>query len=160
MLADLVGHAVDELRQLRVDAGVDGGADRWRRVSPQLRVLAAQDPLDQLVHLVGGGREDVLGDLVGVEPLVELGGAPQPRDALVDGDGPHLRRTRGDDPLPPDATLRHTRDRLQLARQQPVDGAEPGDRDTDELDGVEEELDPDVVRGETDEPGDDGDRQQ
>ncbi len=92
-------------RQLLLDAGVDGRAHARRQVVPELRVLALHDPLDHVVDVAAGRREDLLGDRLGVELLVEVAGAAELRDPLVDRDRAHLRRARGDDPLPAEAAL-------------------------------------------------------
>ena len=62
--------------QLLLDAGVHGLAHARRQVVPELRVLALHDPLDHVADVAARGRDDVLGDLLGVELLVEVAGVP------------------------------------------------------------------------------------
>ena len=114
--ADFVGDRAHDLRQLLLDAGVDGGAHARRQVVPELRALALHDPLDHVVDLAAGGREDLLGDRLGVELAVEVAGAAELREPFVDGDRAHLRRPRGDDPLPAEAALAEAGDLLDAAR--------------------------------------------
>ena len=69
---DLVGDPADDGRELRLDPLDDGLAHRARQVAPQPRVLAAHHLVDELRDLGTEDGDDVLGDLVGLELLVEL----------------------------------------------------------------------------------------
>ena len=89
--------------------------------------------------------EDVLGDLLGLELLVEVARGPELGDPLVDRDRAHLRGAGGDDPLPADAAVHDPRDLLEPARQQPGERAQAGDAEADEADRVEEHPDPGPV---------------
>ncbi len=118
-LADLVGDRADDLRELLLHPLVDRLADPRGHVVPEPRVLAFHRPLDDLADVAPGALEDVLGDLLGLELVVELLRAAELGDPLVDRDRAHLRGARGDDPLPADPALHHPRDLLDPARQEP-----------------------------------------
>ena len=64
-------------------------------------------------------RDDVLGDLVGLELLVELRRRTELGDRLVHRDAAHLRGARRHDALPADAALQEPGHLLDLARQHP-----------------------------------------
>ena len=143
---DRVGHLADDLGQLLLDAGVDALADPRRQVAPQIRMLALHDPLDHVVHVAASRLEDVLGDPVGLELLVELRRAAELRDPLVDRDRPHLGGARGDDPLPADAAVHDAWDLLDLPRQERHDRSKPRHPEPLEVDGVEQHPDAAPVR--------------
>ena len=158
--ADLVGDGADESRELLLDAGVDRLAQPRRQVVPELWMLALHDPVDHVVDLAAGVLQDVLGDRLRVEPLVEVAGAAQLRDPLVDGDRAHLRRPRGDDPLPAEAALHHARDLLDPARQHVGERLQAGHPDAAKPDRVEEHPDPGPVGHVADRAGEQRDREQ
>ena len=107
------------------------------------------------------GGEDVLGDLLGVELLVELARAAELRDPLVDRDRAHLRRPRGDDPLPADAAVRDPGDLLDPARQHAARArVRPGHPEAREADRVEQHPDPAPVGQIADRAGEQRDRDQ
>ena len=116
-----------------------------RQVAPQLRVLALHDPVDDVVDVVLGDVDDVLGDRLGLELLVEVARRPDLRDPLVDRDRAHLRGPVRDDPLPADPAVHDPRDLLRPAREQLGDGGEAGNLEAVEADRVEEHPDPGPV---------------
>ena len=131
---------------------------RGGSVAPQLRVLALHDPLDEVADVAARGREDVLGDLVRLELLVEVRGAAELGDPLVDRDRAHLRRARGNDPLPADAALHHPGDLLDLARQQADERRQAGNPEAGEADGIEQHPDAAPVGQVADRAGEERDR--
>ena len=96
-------------------------------------MLALHDPLDDVADVIASRREDVLGDLLGLELVVELGRAAELGDPLVDGDRPHLRRPRGDDSLPAEATAGDAGHLLDLAREDARDQRQARDVPAREL---------------------------
>src|SRR2546423_12212178 len=87
----------------------------------------------------------MLGDLVRLELLVEVAGATELGDALVDGDAAHLRRAVGDDALPADAAVHDPRNLLELARQQTGERRKPRHAEPCEADRVEQHPQPGPV---------------
>jgi hypothetical protein len=85
----------------------------WGRLR-QLRILALHDPLDHQPDVTLGGGEDVLGDLLGLELLVDIGGAADLGDGGVDRHATRFGGAGRDDPLPADAAVHHSRDLLDL----------------------------------------------
>ena len=151
----------DDLGQLLLDARVDRLADPRGQVVPEARVLALDRPLDEVADVVAGGLDDVLGDRVGLEALVELLRAAELRDPLVDRDAAHLRRPRGHDPLPADPALGEAeRDLAHLAREEAGDRRQPRDLDPLELHRVEEHQHPRPVRHVADRPREQRHREQ
>ena len=128
-----------------------------REVAPQPRVLAAHDLVDQLRQVRAEHVDDVLGDLLGLELLVEVLRRTDLGDHLVDGDAAHLGGARGHDALPADAALEQPRDLLHLARQHPGQLLEPGHRDAVEPLRVEQHPQPGPVDQPADHPGEDRD---
>src|SRR4051794_7778778 len=159
VVADLVGDGPDDVRELLLDPGMDGVPDPLRGVRPGVRVLPGHDPVDDLDDVVAGRLADVLSDRLGLELVVEVGRAAELGDALVDGDRPHLRRARGDDPLPADAALHEAGDLLDPAGKERCEPAQAGYAPAGELDGVEEHPDPGPVRQVADRAGEERDRQ-
>ena len=144
--ADLVGDLVDDVGELLLDPRVDGVAHPLGDVVPEVGVLALHRPLDHLADVVAGRGQDLLGDLVGLELLVEVRRAADLGDALVDRDRAHLRGARGDDPLPADAALHHAGDLLDPARQHVRELRQARELHPLELDRVEEHQDAAPVR--------------
>ena len=127
--ADLVGDLVHDVGQLRLDAVVDGLLGPRRDALPQLGLLAAHRAVDDRRDLGLEQRDDVRGHLLRLELLEELRRRAELRDRLVDRDDAHLRRARGDDPLPADPALHDPRDLLELARGSSVESSwRPGIR--------------------------------
>ena len=158
--ADLIGDRADDLRQLLLDPGVHGRPQARRQVVPELRPLALHDPLDQLVDVAAGGGQHVLGDRLRVELAVEVGGAAELGDPLVDRDRAHLRRARGDDPLPADPTLADAGDLADATRQEVGEGGEPRQPEAGEAHRVEEHPDAGPVGDVADRAGEQRDRDQ
>ena len=127
VLADLVGDPRDHGRDLALDPLHDRVAHRAGQVAPQPRVLLAHHLVDERGDLGAEAGDDVLGDPLGLELLVEVRGRAQLRDRLVDGDAAHLGRPRRDDALPADAALQEAGDLLQRARQHGGELAQAGD---------------------------------
>ena len=152
VLAYLVGDVLHDLGKLLLDPLVHGLAELRREVAPELRVLALHDPLDELAHVPARPRHDVLGDLLPVELAVEVGGAAHLRDPLVDRDAAHLRRPRGDDPLPADAALHGPRYLLDLPRHQVHQRSHARDLHAPEAERVEEHPHPGPVGQVADRP--------
>ncbi len=151
VLTDLVGHGAYDARHLRLHAG-DHDLPRTRRqVAPQRRVLAPHDLLDHGRHLRLEDLHDVLGDLVGLELLVELLRRTELGDRLVHGDAAHLRCPRGHDALPADAALQDPGHLLELAGKHPRELPHPGDLDAVEADRGEQHD----QAGPVDQPADD-----
>src|SRR3954469_11994036 len=157
--AELVGHLVDHLGKLLLYALLDARAHPGREVAPELRVLALHHTLDELPDVRARAVEDLLRELVAVELVEELARAADLRDPLVDRDAAHLRRARGDDPLPADAAVHDPRHLLDLARQELRERREAGQREAAEADRVEQHPDARPVRRVADRAGEQRDRE-
>ena len=127
---------------------------------PQARLLALHDPVDDDRQVVPRRDDDLLGDLVGLELVEELLGAPDLGDAAVDGEAPHLGRARRDDPLPADAAQHHARDLLELAGQQADERLGRRHLPPLEVDGIEQHEHAGPVGDIADHSGDDRNAQQ
>ena len=116
--------------------------------------------VDQLRDLGPEHPDDVLGDLVGLELLVELPRRTELGDRLVDGDAAHLGGPGRHDPLPADAALEQARHLLELARQHRGELAQAGHLEPVEPDRGEQHPQARPVDQEADDAGEDRDRRE
>ncbi len=159
VLADLLGDGGDELGQLGPHPLVDRLADHLGEAVPQLRPLPLHDPLDQGSDLRLGTADDLHGELLRLELAVELRRRAHLGDAGVDGDAPHLRRPRRDDPLPAEAAVHQPGDLLEPAWQHADQRLHPADTPAAEVDRVEEHDHPAPVGDVADHPCEERDGQ-
>jgi hypothetical protein len=152
MFLPIARERVDDLRQLLLHARVHALAHLRREVAPEIGVVALHDPLDRVAQLAARRLEDLLGDLLGLDLLVEVLGGADLGDPLVDRDRAHLRCARRHDPLPAEPAAHDPGDLLDLARHRPHDLRQARNLDAGELHRLEQHPDARPVRHVADRP--------